>query len=131
MSKIPNEYRYTQTHEWVHQENKGVIVIGITDYAQSELGEILSVELPEVGDRVNAGDEIGSIESNKTAIDLYSPLSGEVLETNVDLQDAPTLINTDPYTDGWLFKLKPLDPDEFSELLDGDTYSEYLEEDED
>lgn len=131
MSKIPDELRYTQTHEWVRVEEDGTIVVGITDHAQSQLGELVFVELPDIGVNVSASDEVCVVESVKAASDVYSPLSGKILEINEDLEEAPSLVNSDPYGDGWLYKLKPIDTDEFSDLLDADGYSEHIKEDED
>ena len=131
MSKIPSELRYTQTHEWVRVEDDGTLVIGITDHAQSQLGELVFADLPDIGANVSAADEVCVIESVKAASDIYSPISGKIIEINEDLEESPGLVNSDPYGDGWLFRLDPSDPDEFSELLDADSYTQYLEEDED
>ena len=105
MFKVPDELQYTKTHEWIRQEDD-TFVIGITDYAQSELGDIVYVDLPEPGRYLNAGDSFGSVESVKTVSDLYAPVSGEVLEKNELLQQSPELINQDPYGEGWLIKVK-------------------------
>lgn len=131
MSKIPPELRYTQTHEWIRVEDDGTLVVGITDHAQSQLGELVFADLPDIGANVNSSDEVCVLESVKAASDIFSPVSGKILEINEDLEEAPTLVNSDPYGDGWLFKLDPSDADEFSELLDADAYSQHLEEDED
>ena len=131
MSKILPELRYTQTHEWVRVEEDGTLVVGITDHAQSRLGELVFADLPDVGVRVNASDEVCVIESVKAASDVYSPVSGKIIAINEDLEEAPGLVNSDPYGDGWLFRLDPVDPDEYSELLEADDYSNYMEEDED
>jgi glycine cleavage system H protein len=131
MSRTPTELRYTQTHEWVRVEDDGMLVVGITDHAQAQLGELVFVELPDVGVSVNSSDEVCVVESVKAASDVYSPISGKILAVNNDLEEAPSLVNSDPYGDGWLFRIDPMDPDEFSELLDADGYEQYLEEDED
>ncbi len=131
MSKVPSELRYTQTHEWVRVEDDGSFVVGITDHAQSQLGELVFADLPDVGAKVNSSDEVCVIESVKAASDVYSPVSGKIMEVNEDLEESPSLVNSDPYGDGWLFRIDPVDPDELSELLDADAYSQYMEEDED
>ncbi|MCL6623779.1 MAG: glycine cleavage system protein GcvH [Fimbriimonadales bacterium] len=105
MFKVPDDLQYTKTHEWIRQEDD-TFVIGITDYAQSELGDIVYVDLPEPGRYLNAGDTFGSVESVKTVSDLYAPVSGEVLEKNELLHQSPELINQDPYGEGWLIKVK-------------------------
>ena len=131
MIKVPNELRYTQTHEWVRVEDDGTFVVGITDHAQSQLGELVFADLPDVGVSVNSSDEVCVIESVKAASDVYSPISGKIIEINEELEEAPSLVNSDPYGDGWLFRIDPSDPEELSELLDAESYSEYMEEDED
>lgn len=131
MSKIPRELRYTQTHEWIRMEDDGTLVIGITDHAQSQLGELVFVDLPDLGANVHASDEVCVVESVKAASDVYSPVSGKIISINEDLEESPNLVNSDPFGDGWLFRIDPIDPDEFSELLDADGYAQYMEEDED
>lgn len=130
MNKFPSELRYTQTHEWVRVEDDGMLVVGITEHAQSQLGELVFADLPEVGIRVNAADEVCVVESVKVASDIYSPVTGKIVEINEELEEAPGLINTDPYGDGWLFKIDPVDPEELSDLLDAESYNDYLKEDE-
>lgn len=130
MRNIPNELRYAQTHEWVRMEDDGTLIIGISDHAQSQLGELVFVDLPDIGIKVNASDEVCVVESVKAAADVYSPVSGKILAINEDLEEAPSLVNSDPYGDGWLFRIEPSDPDELNELLDADAYSEFMEEDE-
>lgn len=129
INKIPNELRYTQTHEWVRVEEDGSVVVGITDHAQNALGELVFIDLPDVDHLGHAGDEICVVESVKAASDIYLPVSGKILAVNQDLEEAPSLVNSDPYGDGWLFKVQPIDTEEFSELLDADAYSEVTEED--
>lgn len=131
MEKFPKELQYTQTHEWIRVEEDGNIVVGITEHAQSQLGELVFIELPDIGIRIHASDEVCVVESVKAASDVYSPLSGKIIAINEDLEESPSLVNSDPYGDGWLFRLEPLDPEEFNDLLDADRYEQYLEEDED
>lgn len=130
MRKIPKELRYTRTHEWVRFEEDGLLVIGITEHAQSQLGELVFVDLPDIGILVHASDEVAVIESVKAASDVYSPISGKIVEINEELEESPSLVNSDPYHDGWLFKIDPSDTEELNELLDEDAYAEFLEEDE-
>lgn len=130
MQKIPNELHYTQTHEWVRIENDGKVTVGITEHAQSQLGDLVVVEVPSVGAVVHAADEVCVLESVKATTEVYSPLSGTIIEVNEDLEEAPGLLNSDPYGDGWLFVIAPRDPEEFSELLDAQAYGEYIEDDE-
>lgn len=127
MSNIPNELKYVASHEWIREEGEGVVTIGITEHAQDLLGDVVFVELPEVGDTVSAGDDAGVVESVKAASDVYAPLSGEVVEINEALEDAPELVNSDPYGDGWFFKLKLTDPAELDDLLDADGYAAHCE----
>lgn len=125
MSTIPEDSRYAKTHEYVHLEGD-VATIGITDYAQKELGDVVFVELPTVGSQLEAADELGSIESVKAVSELFAPVSGEVVEVNEALKDKPELVNTDPYGDGWMVKVKLSDPSEFEELMAADEYEEYV-----
>lgn len=111
-------------------EDDGTLVVGITDHAQAQLGELVFADLPDVGVNVSASDEVCVIESVKAASDVYSPVSGKIIEVNEDLEEAPGLVDSDPYGDGWLFKIDPDDLEELSELLDAEAYGEYLEEDE-
>ncbi len=127
MSQIPEHLQYTETHEWVEIED-GVATTGITDFAQEQLGDIVYIELPEVGSAVVAGEVCGVIESVKAASDLYAPLSGEVVEVNQDLVDAPELINKDPYGDGWMFRIKLSDPSETDGLMDAERYQQFVTE---
>ena len=127
MSEIPAELRYTDSHEWIREEGGGVVSVGITDYAQDALGDVVYVELPEVGDVINTGDEAGVVESVKAASDIFAPVSGRVVAINEDLADDPQIINSSPYGDGWFFKVKLSDPDELEELLDAEGYQEVLD----
>jgi len=112
---IPSDLLYTKDHEWIKIEN-GIATVGITDYAQGELGDIIFIELPEIGDSVQAKDSIGTIEAVKTVADIYSPMNGEISEVNVNLEDNPDSINTDPYDSGWIIKLNNLTSDDDSYL---------------
>src|SRR6185312_17116492 len=112
----PEDSRYATSHEYVHNEG-GVGTIGITDYAQKELGDVVFVELPQVGSQLEAGDELGSIESVKAVSELFSPVSGEVVEVNEKLAEKPELVNTDPYGDGWMIKIRLSDQTELDELM--------------
>ncbi len=126
MSDIPSELKYAASHEWARVEDDGTVTVGISDHAQALLGDLVYVELPEVEADIKAGDEAGVVESVKAASDIYSPISGEVVEVNDALNDAPDLVNTDPYGDGWLFKLNPLSESEMSDLLDADAYEAHI-----
>jgi glycine cleavage system H protein len=121
MSQSPVELKYASSHEWVRVEGD-IAVIGITNHAQDALGDLVYVELPEVGDALHAGDEAGVVESVKAASDIYAPVSGEVIAINESLTDAPEIINTDPYTDGWMYKIRMSDSAELSDLLSADDY---------
>ena len=123
---VPEELQYTKSHEWVRTEDD-TATIGITDYAQEELGDIVYVELPEEGDTFEAGDSFGSIESVKAVSDLYTPVGGEVVEVNVALNDSPEKINEDPYGDGWIVKLRV---SQEGDLLSASDYEQLLEEEE-
>ena len=124
---IPAELAYTKEHEWTRIEGD-VAVIGITDYAQGELGDIVYVELPEVGTQISMGDSFGTIEAVKAVSDLFAPLSGEVIEINESLNDTPEKINQDPYKEGWMIKLKISDADEKEELLDSQQYENLIQD---
>ncbi len=123
--KLPDELYYTKDHEWARVEGE-TATIGITDYAQSELGDIVYVELPEVGDTVKQGESFGTIEAVKAVSDLYAPLSGEVIEVNTKLEDSPELVNQDPYGSGWMIKVKISNPKEVESLLSKADYEKLL-----
>lgn len=125
MSNIPNELKYTKSHEWVRVDGDEVKV-GITEHAQSLLGDLVYVELPEVGDELGAGDDACVVESVKAASDVYSPVSGEVIEINESLSDDPAEVNHSPYSEGWLFKLKVADSSELDNLMSAHDYSEVV-----
>jgi len=124
----PKEYRFTKEHEWVLMEGDGIAVIGISDYAAGELGDIVYIELPEVGSKVRQMDPIGTIEAVKTVADIYSPVSGEVVEVNEDVAEHPEIVNSSPYEDGWLVKIKLEDEGELDVLFDYNEYQDYLGE---
>jgi glycine cleavage system H protein len=126
MSSTPEDNRYAKSHEYVHVEGD-VGTIGITDYAQKELGDVVFVELPQVGSVLEAADELGSIESVKAVSELFSPVSGEVIEINEALADNPALVNTDPFGDGWMVRIRLSDPTEVDELMTAEEYDEFLE----
>jgi glycine cleavage system H protein len=127
MTKTPQELKYTATHEWVRMEPDGTATVGITDFAQDALGDIVFVEFPKVGAKVKAGDAVGVVESVKAASDLYSPLSGEVVAVNDEIPDHWDAINKDAFA-AWLFRLKPSDPGELAKLLDAAKYATTAEE---
>lgn len=126
MSQIPADLKYVASHEWLRQEADGTLTVGITDHAQDLLGDIVYVELPEVGATIEADDEIAVVESVKAASDVYAPISGEIIEINNALIDAPETINSDPYGDGWFFKIRPDNADDYDGLMDADDYQDSL-----
>jgi len=126
MSNIPTELKYVDSHEWIRIEGDHV-VIGVTDHAQEALGDVVFVELPEVGAELEAGDEAGVVESVKAASDIYAPISGEVVEVNELLEDAPETVNEHAYTDGWFFNLRVTEPAELEALMDADGYREFCD----
>lgn len=127
MSDIPSELKYVASHEWVRDEGDGTVTIGVTDFAQEQLGDVVFVELPEVGTTYGAEDEFGVIESVKAASDLYAPVSGEVIEVNDDLDDDPELVNSDPYG-AWICRMRLSDAAEMDGLLDAEGYADACEE---
>lgn len=127
MSEIPTELRYLSSHEWVRVED-GVATIGITDHAQHAMGDLVFVEVPEVGTELAAGDEAGVVESVKAASDIYTAVSGEVIEVNERLEGEPELVNSDPYGEGWMFKIQMGDESELENTLTADEYQEQLED---
>lgn len=126
MVEILEELKYTKEHEWAKLEDD-LVVIGITDYAQDALGEIVYIELPSEGDEITKGNPFGAVESTKSVSDLYAPVSGEVMEVNEALLDSPEAINEDPYGDGWMIKVKPYDIGEIQDLMDSDEYTEFID----
>lgn len=122
----PEDYKYSKDHEWIRIEDD-ICVVGITDYAQDELGEVVFVELPEAGQTFDAHDEIGSIESVKAVAEVYTPISGEVAEVNEVLEEAPETVNKDPHGEGWLVKIRVTSTDELGELMDVEAYQHFLD----
>lgn len=123
MTQVPPDLRYAKTHEWVKSSDDGTALVGITDYAQSSLGDITYVQLPKVGSSYEAGATFGVVESVKAASDVYAPVSGTVLEVNRQLDSAPETVNASPYSDGWIMKLKLADPAQLGALMDAAGYS--------
>ncbi|WP_075182813.1 glycine cleavage system protein GcvH [Pantoea sp. 1.19] len=129
MSNVPNSLKYSAEHEWVRAEGEGVYVVGITHHAQELLGDVVFVEVtPAVGEQVNANDTVGVVESVKAASDIYSPISGEILEVNAGLDGSPETVNGAPYADGWIYKIKASDESEVAALLDAAAYSALIAE---
>lgn len=122
MSNTPAELKYTREHEWVRDEGNGEYTVGITEHAQETLGDMVFVDLPDVGNVVDAGDDCAVVESVKAASDIYAPLSGEIIAVNEDLNDSPELVNEQPYQDGWIFRIKISDEAELADLIDADAY---------
>ncbi|MFZ0257924.1 MAG: glycine cleavage system protein GcvH [Gammaproteobacteria bacterium] len=131
MSNVPEELRYAKTHEWVRQEDDGTLVMGISDHAQELLGDLVYVELPEVGRTVQAREEFAVVESVKAAADVYGPVTGEVVAINELLVDSPEVINRDPYGEGWMVRIKPESSEELASLLDAAAYSALATSEED
>ncbi len=129
MSETPAELKYSKEHEWVRQEGDDVVTVGITDHAQEQLGDLVFVELPEMGNALDRGAECAVVESVKAASDIYTPVSGEVVAVNEELADTPENINDAPYSDGWIFKVKLSDSRELDALMDADAYSAFIAED--
>jgi len=129
MSNIPAELKYATSHEWVRDEGNGIYTVGITEHAQGLLGDMVFVDLPDVGDTFDAGDDIAVAESVKAASDIYAPITGEVVEINEELEDSPELVNSDAFNDGYLFKIKADDASELANLLDAEGYQATIEED--
>lgn len=128
MTEFRAELRYSRSDEWVRKESDGTFTVGITDHAQEQLGDLVFVELPDVDSQVDASDEVAVVESVKTATNVYSPLTGEVVEVNEALQTDPALVNRDPYGDGWLYRIKTDDESEFDQLLTVGDYKTLTQE---
>ncbi len=128
MSNIPQELKYASSHEWVRSEGNGVYTVGITEHAQDLLGDMVFVELPDVGDSVAQGDDVAVAESVKAASDIYAPISGEIVAVNEALNDSPETVNSAPYTDGWMFQIKAADEAEVAALLDAAGYAASIAE---
>ena len=127
MAQIPGNLKFLDSHEWARQEDDGTITVGISDHAQELLGDIVFVELPDIGKNIEKKGDVAVVESVKAASDVYSPISGEVTEVNQVLSDNPEIINTSPYEEGWFFKIKPQDINELAELLDSEAYKKISE----
>lgn len=125
---VPEELKYTQEHEWVLRTGADSVRVGITDFAQTQLGDVVFVQLPEVGEELTAGDTVGEVESTKSVSDLYAPLSGSVVARNEALDQQPELINSDPFGEGWMFELTVSEPEAIDGLLDADAYKAITEQ---
>lgn len=128
MSNIPTDLRFASTHEWVRPEGDNIFTVGISDHAQELLGDMVFVELPDVGAVVGAGDDVAVAESVKAASDVYAPIGGEIVEVNEALEHSPELVNSDPYGEGWMFKIKAEDPEEVEGLFDAEGYENSIDE---
>lgn len=128
MSNSPSELKYASSHEWARLEDDGTVTVGISDHAQEALGDVVFVELPEIGNTYSAGEEIGVVESVKAASDIYAPIAGEVIAVNEALEDSPEVINESPYDDGWFFKLQPSEVGELENLMDAEAYDAECDE---
>lgn len=127
MSNIPDDLKYASTHEWISVNEDGLVTVGISDHAQEALGDIVFVELPEAGASVNSKEEVAVVESVKAASDIYSPLTGEVVEINGSLLDSPETVNASPYELGWFFKIRMENEAELDDLMNSESYSEYCD----
>ena len=128
MSQTPNDLKYASSHEWARLEEDGTVTVGISDHAQAALGDVVFVELPDIGTVFAAADDAGVVESVKAASDIYAPVGGEVIEINGKLEDEPEMVNTDPYNDGWFFKLQPADISELDALLSAGDYQQHCDD---
>ncbi|EDM68150.1 MAG: glycine cleavage system protein GcvH [Moritella sp.] len=128
MSNIPAELKYASSHEWVRNEGDGTYTVGISDHAQGLLGDMVFIDLPDVGDEITAGEDCAVGESVKAASDIYAPISGEVVAINEELEDSPELVNSDAFGEGWLFRVKASDESELAALLDAAGYAESIED---
>lgn len=128
MSRMPSDLSYAESHEWLRLEGDGTALVGVTDHAQDALGDVVYVELPEIGARIDAGAEVAVVESVKAASDIYSPVTGEILLINDALEDQPDLVNSSPYADGWLFSVRLDNPEEVKAMLDADAYQAVIDE---
>ncbi|GAB1265508.1 glycine cleavage system protein GcvH [Aurantivibrio infirmus] len=130
MSEFRGDLKYLASHEWARVESDGTVTVGISDHAQDSLGDVVYVELPELGSEVTAGEEAGVVESVKAASDIFSPVSGEVIEINELLEETPETVNASPYDDGWFYKVKPSDLGDLDDALDADAYQAAIEDEE-
>ena len=124
--KTPDKLLYTKEHEWALFGKDDVVVIGITDYAQNQLGDIIFIEFPQIGEHISSGDVFGEIEAVKTVSELYAPISGSIIEVNIALEEKPDLVNNDPFGSGWIIKINPTNPDEKKTLMNSNTYKELV-----
>ena len=131
MSELPGDLLYTSEHEWLRRENDGSVTVGVTDHAQSALGDLVYVELPEVGQDVDSGGDMAVVESVKAASDVYAPIDGSIVAVNEELADDPEKINADPYGDGWIVRIKPNESIDESTLMAPDAYQELLDQEDD
>lgn len=127
MKEIPGDLKFLKSHEWARMEDDGTVTVGISEHAQAQLGDLVYVELPSIGDSVEAGNSCAVVESVKAASDVYSPVSGKIIKVNEALSDKPETINEDAFGDGWIFRVKPSNPSEMDELLTPDDYAEQIE----
>jgi glycine cleavage system H protein len=128
VSEVPDDLRYTKSHEWVRQNNDGTVTVGITDNAQDQLGDMVYVEAPEVDKELEAEDACAVVESVKAASDIYAPVAGTVVEANEDLADSPEVVNQDPFGAGWIMKIRPVDTSAIDLLMDADAYQSFIED---
>ena len=128
MKEVPEDYKFLSSHEWAKREEDGKVTVGISDYAQDQLGDIVFVELPEVNSEVNQGDEAAVVESVKAASEIYSPVSGKIIDINSSLEDSPETVNLSAFEEGWFFKIEATDISEFDNLLSPEQYSDYCED---
>jgi len=124
--KTPDNLLYTKEHEWALFGKDDVVVIGITDYAQNQLGDIIFIEFPQIGEHISSGDIFGEIEAVKTVSELYAPISGSIIEVNIALEEKPDLVNNDPFGGGWIIKINPTNPDEKKTLMDSNAYEQFV-----
>lgn len=130
MSEVPGDLKYSKSHEWVRVEDDDLVTVGITDHAQAALGDMVFVETPEIGAEVEAEEACAVVESVKAASDIYSPVGGEIVESNAKLADSPELVNDEPYGEGWIFQMRVGDSDELDGLMDADAYEAFCEDEE-
>ena len=128
MSNVPENLKYTKSHEWIRPEDDGTVTIGVTEHAQDMLGDMVFIELPEADSNIDVGEDCAVVESVKAASDVYAPLAGEVVAVNESLEDSPDLVNKDPYGEGWLFRMRPSDESALDALLDPEAYKQVVAE---
>lgn len=131
MSDVPSDLKYTRAHEWVRVEDDSTVTIGVTDHAQAQLGDLVFVEVPEVGQSLGAGDAAAVVESVKAASDVYAPVAGEVIAANEQLDESPELVNNDPFGEGWIYQMRIENPEALEELMSSADYEAFAESDED